>query len=145
MKPKVYEGMFILHPAEVAKDYDKAVEAVKEFVTRAGGKILDCRKWDDRRLCYDIKHQKRGIYMLVHFEGTGPIANEINRRSQMSELVLRSMIVVDQDGIPQEELGKEPQIIVPSPAPEGTAPAEPAAAIEPQKIAESADFRPETE
>ena len=145
MKPKVYEGMFILHPAEVAKDYDKAVEAVKDFVTRANGKVLDCRKWDDRRLCYDIKHQKRGIYMLVHFEGTGPIANEINRRSQMSELVLRSMIVVDQDGIPQEAPGKEPPKSLEGPAPEEAPVVDMDAIVEPDEVAEGVDFSREKE
>jgi len=103
LKPTIYESMFILHPGEAAKDMDAALQAVTDLVTKAGGKVLDCRKWDDRRLAYEIKGQKRGIYILVHFESQGAVPNELQRLAGMSELVLRVQTVIDADGAPPSE------------------------------------------
>jgi len=124
--------MFVLHPAEAAKDMDAALEFVNTLVTKAGGIMLDCRKWDDRRLAYEIRHQKRGIYVLAHFEGNGPLPNEIYRLAGMSEMVLRALITRDQDGVPKDEEAPEEPSPEPTPVivdqPAGPAPVAPAVA-----------------
>ena len=103
MKPTIYESMFILHPGEATRDMDAAMETVSGLVTKAGGNVLDSRKWDDRRLAYEIMGQKRGIYVLVHFESQGSVPGELQRLAGMSELVLRMQTVIDADGVPQSQ------------------------------------------
>jgi len=137
--------MFVLHPAQAAKDVDKAMETLQEIVTRSGGEVLDCRKWDDRRLAYEIIHQKRGIYVLVHFNGTGPVSNEIYRRCSMSELVLRALILLDEDGVPEPIAEKAaPKPSVPPAADSGEPGPEPAQTPEPaQAVVPAQDGTPD--
>ena len=55
-----YEAMFLLSQA-VAADLSSAIEHIKELIARANGEIIALRKWDERRLAYEIAGQKRGV------------------------------------------------------------------------------------
>ena len=56
-----YEGMF-LFPQAVTADLAAATDHVRESITRHGGEIVSLVKWDERRLAFDIKSNKRGVY-----------------------------------------------------------------------------------
>jgi len=102
LKATIYESMFVLHPGEAAKDMDAAVQAASDMITKAGGNVLKIDKWDDRRLTYEIKRQKRGIYVLAYFESEGAVPNELQRLAGMADLVLRVQTVVSATGLPKE-------------------------------------------
>ncbi|MCK6477813.1 MAG: 30S ribosomal protein S6, partial [Phycisphaerales bacterium] len=83
-----YEAMFLLSQA-VAADLGGAVEHIKEIISRGHGEILAMRKWDDRRLAYEIDGQKRGVYILVYFKAPNDQLGHIERDCNLSEKVLR--------------------------------------------------------
>ena len=68
-RTRPYEGMF-LFPQSATADLQGAVDHVKEILGRSGAEILSIAKWDERRLAYDIKGNKRGVYFLVYFSAT---------------------------------------------------------------------------
>lgn len=97
---KLYEGMFILNDARCTDDYDGTVNAVHEILTKQGAEIADSRKWDERKLAYPIRHQRRGVYVLIHFNAPPDAISQIERQLRLaSDVVLRSIIVVDEDGV----------------------------------------------
>ncbi len=87
-----YEGMF-LFPQSATADLEGAADHVKECITRHGGEIVSLVKWDERRLAFDIKGNKRGVYFLAYF--TAPTANlaAIERDCVLSERLLRTLVV----------------------------------------------------
>lgn len=87
-----YEAMFLLGQA-VAADLGSAVEHIKEIIARAQGEIISMRKWDERRLAYEIAGQKRGLYILVYFSAPNTQLSHIERDCNLSEKILRSMIL----------------------------------------------------
>lgn len=87
-----YEAMFLLSQA-VAADLNSAVEHIKEIVARGHGEIIAMRKWDERRLAYEVKGQKRGFYVLVYFKAPGPDVAHIERDVNLSEKILRAIIL----------------------------------------------------
>jgi small subunit ribosomal protein S6 len=87
-----YEAMFLLSQA-VAADLGGAVEHVKEILGRGQAEILSMRKWDDRRLAYEIDGQKRGVYILVYFKAPNDQLTHIERDCNLSEKILRKMIL----------------------------------------------------
>lgn len=87
-----YEGMFLLSQA-VAADLASAIDHIKEIIARGQGEIISMRKWDERRLAYEIRGQKRGYYVLVYFKAPGPQISHIERDCNLSEKVLRAMIL----------------------------------------------------
>src|SRR5205823_526377 len=73
-----YEGVFIIGQA-VAVDLQGAVDHVKEILAKAGAEIFAMKKWDERRFAYEIKKQKRGVYLLVYFSCPAPNLAQIER------------------------------------------------------------------
>lgn len=87
-----YEGMF-LFPQAVTADLAAASDHVRESITRHGGEIVSLVKWDERRLAYDIKSNKRGVYFLAYFTAQTSAIVSIERDCTLSERMLRAMIV----------------------------------------------------
>jgi small subunit ribosomal protein S6 len=86
-----YEAMFLLSQAQSA-DFAAAVAHVRQLVEKHGATILALRKWDERRLAYEIKKQKRGLYLLCYFVGAAERMHEIERACNLSEGIIRVLI-----------------------------------------------------
>lgn len=87
-----YEAMFLLGQAQAA-DLGGAVAHIQEIMARGHAEILAMRKWDERRLAYEIRGQKRGTYILVYFKAPGKDVAHIERDCNLSERLLRTMIL----------------------------------------------------
>lgn len=87
-----YEAMFLFGQAAAA-DLAGSVEHIRDILTRAGAEVIAMRKWDERRLAYEIDKHKRGIYILVYFSCDAPQMDQIVRDTNLSERILRTMIL----------------------------------------------------
>jgi len=88
---KDYEGLFILKPdleQEEAKDlYSQVQENIKKY----GGEITSVEEWGKKRLSYDVKKYRDGIYYLVKFKiDTGEVKH-LNNDFRINESVLKVM------------------------------------------------------
>ena len=97
-----YEGMF-LFPQTVAADLQSAADHVLEVLSKGGAEIVSLCKWDERRLAYDIKGNKRGVYVLAFFRVLSTKLAGIERDCNLSEKLLRSM-VTRADHLTEEQL-----------------------------------------
>jgi small subunit ribosomal protein S6 len=97
---KLYEAMFLVDSADAAADWDGVNAAVKNVLERAGAEIVSIRKWEDRRLAYEIDGKARGMYILSYFNAEGGRIREIERDVQLSERIMRVLI------LSAEHLGK---------------------------------------
>ena len=93
-KPRKYEGMFLLSNLEVRKGWDHAKGLVLNVLERYGAKIVSARMWAERKLAYEIKKQKRATYFLVYFECLPENIAPINRELELTDGVLRHLILV---------------------------------------------------
>ncbi|MEY2796215.1 MAG: hypothetical protein RIR10_1931 [Planctomycetota bacterium] len=87
-----YEAMFLLSQA-VAADFAGAIAHIREVIARGNGSIIAMKKWDERRLAYEIEGQKRGVYILAYFTAPGPDIAHIERDCNLSEKILRAMVL----------------------------------------------------
>lgn len=86
----IYEGLF-LFPHAATGNLQAAVDHVKELLNRADAKVVSFRKWDERRLAYEIKGNKRGVYFLVYFQAPTQRIQDLERACNLSEQLLRTM------------------------------------------------------
>ena len=83
-----YEAMFLASPGE-AGDLGTLVEHIKEVLARGEAELISLKKWDERRLAYEIRGNKRGVYFLSYFN-CDPVSIEvIERACNLSEKILR--------------------------------------------------------
>jgi len=93
-----YEGMFLLDPVAHAADPEGVEKQVQTLLAKHGAKIHDFARWDDRKLAYEIKGHKRGIYVLSRFEMPGPGVDALRKDCRITETILRNLIIrLDRD------------------------------------------------
>ncbi len=103
-----YEAMFLL-PSSASADLDATLNLCRSLVERHGGEVLVLKKWDERRLAYEIKKQKRGLYVLCYYRGPGSSVAAIERDVNLSTDFLR-VLITKADHLNQEEMeAAEPQ------------------------------------
>jgi small subunit ribosomal protein S6 len=107
-----YEAMFLFPPPGTT-DVDGMIGIARGVIERHGGKVLHIKKWDERKLAYEIKHQKRGTYIVAFFTAPGTAIGAIERDVNLSEDVLR-VLITDAQHLNQKEMeAVEPQPIQP--------------------------------
>jgi len=108
-----YESMFLYGPA--GADVEKAIAISRGIIEKHGGQISVIKKWDERKLAYEIGKNKRGTYVVAFFKATGPAVAAVERDVKLSEEVLRVMITRADHLNEQEMAAVEPQPIAPPP------------------------------
>ena len=104
---RLYEGLFLLSQNATA-DLAAAVEHIRNILTRHEAEILVLRKWDERKLAYPIRGQKRGLFILAYFKAPSSMLGAIDRDCVLSESILRSMVIkADHVGDVELELAKK--------------------------------------
>jgi small subunit ribosomal protein S6 len=107
-----YEAMFLLGAGH-ATDMDAAIKLVRGILEKHEGKPIVLKKWDERKLAYEIRGEKRGLYIIAFFTAPAASLAGIVRDVELSDQVLRVM-VTKADHLNSEEMAAvEPQVIVP--------------------------------
>ena len=89
---RLYEAMFLVDSAAEA-DLDKINAIIKKILEKAGAEIVSMEKWDERRLAYEIGGKNRGTYILCYFHADGQKIRQIERDAQLSESIMRVLIL----------------------------------------------------
>ena len=106
-----YEAMFLFGQV-AAQDLEGALNQVRQIVERHEGQVMVLKKWDERKLAYEIKKQKRGTYIICYYRGPGGSVSAIERDVNLSDNVLR-VLITDADHLNQKEMeAVEPQPII---------------------------------
>lgn len=87
--PRYYETMAIV-PADLDDAQVEAIiERARQVLQTQGATVHTARVWDKRKLAYEIKKHKEGIYLLFRYEGQPKAAEELNRILKINENVIR--------------------------------------------------------
>ena len=89
---RTYEAMF-LFDTTFAADFSKVEQEIGRLMERADATIIKNRKWDERKLAYEIKGHKRGYYVLTFFKSLPEKIVGLERDAKLSEVVLRMMVM----------------------------------------------------
>ena len=103
---KLYEGMFLVDSVETESDWEGVTKAIKKILKKAKADIVSLEKWDNRRLAYDVDGKNRGTYILCYFEAPGEGIKEIERSVQLSESVMR-VLILSAERMSKEDMEKE--------------------------------------
>src|SRR5437870_13437335 len=93
MPANVYECLFLLDTSKVAGDVSAAAKQIHTILERHQAEILASRPWDERRLAYPIKGQKKGLYYLTYFRTEGKNLIPIEQDMALNEMIMRSLVL----------------------------------------------------
>ena len=96
-----YEGMFLVPPSQ--SDFEHAGQPIRAVLDRSEAEILSIKPWDERRLAYDIRGNRRGLYVLTYFKVAPDRISEIEHECQLNEGILR-VLILRRDQVTAEQL-----------------------------------------
>jgi small subunit ribosomal protein S6 len=107
-----YEAMFLLPPGAAMDQDGTGLRLCRSIIERHGGQVILIKKWDERKLSYEVNGQKRGTYVIAYFRGPGAIVASIERDVKLNDEILRVM-VTQADHLNESEMNAvEPQPII---------------------------------
>lgn len=88
-----YELMLVFRP-DVPEDRAQAViDRATRTAAGAGGQIIKVSPWGRRRLAYPIDGYREGSYHIILFDAPAEVLAEIERGLNITEEVMRHMVV----------------------------------------------------
>lgn len=133
---RTYEGLFLVDSGEAAADWNQVTGAIEKILSRSESEVISLRKWDDRRLAYEINKKNRGTFILAYFDCDPGRIGSLERDVQLSEKVVR-VLILRTDRMTAEMMDKPTPAMVESAAAEARAAAAEAKAAEAAAAAEA--------
>ena len=126
MAANIYEGMFILDSNRYGRDPETVSGQVSAMIEKVGGEILVSRLWEERRLAYPIKGQRKGTYWLAYFRLESTRLVEVKRQCQITDDILRVLFLKEDPRIAEALVAhaRSAPVVVSSPPEEPKPPVE---------------------
>ena len=87
-----YEVLYIIDPAQGEEGIAALVEKFKGIV-EAHGTLTSVDEWGKRVLAYEINDETEGYYVLFNFNSVPSFPMELERRLNITDGILRSLVV----------------------------------------------------
>ena len=92
-KTRHYETLYVVRPNLDEEGVDRAVAVIDEHIKALGCNIESTEKKGRRRLAYEVNRMRDGYYVLTTFRARPDAIAGLKRTLQLSEDVIRSIIV----------------------------------------------------
>lgn len=95
MPNRPYEVIYIIDPDVNAEDTGAVVERFRALAESQGATDLrvDTQSLGRRRLAYEIDHKREGQYVVMNFESGAEAPAEVERVLNITDSILRSMVI----------------------------------------------------
>ena len=135
-----YEVMYVIDTALEDSARIELIDRFSDLVKKNGGEIDRVDEWGKRRLAYAINYKTEGYYVLMYIKAPAELPKELERNFQISDKVLRSLIIRYEGEVPAKREPLKPYVAREAAfdSDEADAPAEPAAPAEPEIVVEEA-------
>ena len=116
---KTYEAMLLLDNREVKKGWAPLKEQVDAVLRKNGAEIVVAKRWDERKLAFEIKKQRRATYYLAYLKADPESVSTIRHALALTGPVLRHLILTCEE-VPSEAYEPEREFEIDKPDPEET-------------------------
>jgi small subunit ribosomal protein S6 len=93
MPVQLYECLILLDQSKVAGDVAGAITKLHGTLEKFHAEIVASRPWDDRKLAYQIKNQKKGLYYLIYYKTDAKNVAGIEAEFKLNESLLRWLTI----------------------------------------------------
>jgi small subunit ribosomal protein S6 len=69
------------------------LEKVKSTIEKAAGSVERLENWGKKKLAYEVKREKKGVYVQLHFRGDGAAVTELERFFRLDDAVMKFLTV----------------------------------------------------
>jgi small subunit ribosomal protein S6 len=104
-----YEVTYILRPNLEENEVTERTNAIAEQLKGNGGEVLSTELLGKKRLAYEIKDVREGIYAVMRFRSEAATAHELERQLGLNEDVMRALLIkLDKHALAAEKAAPAP-------------------------------------
>lgn len=96
----VYETMYILRPDLGDELVEQAISKYQNLLQEQGAKEIKIQHRGKRRLAYEIKKQRDGVYVQMNYQAPGTVVAPLERAMRLSDEVIRYLTIKQE--VPEE-------------------------------------------
>ncbi|HEU5138743.1 MAG TPA: 30S ribosomal protein S6 [Bacillales bacterium] len=93
---KKYEIMYIIRPDLDEESQKGVAERANKVLTDNGAEITEVEEMGKRRLAYEIKDYREGVYVVVYAKADSKALDEFDRLMKINDDVIRFMTIRDE-------------------------------------------------
>lgn len=101
----VYETMYILRPDLGDEQIVQQIAKYENLIREHGAENIEIQNRGKRRLAYEIKKHRDGVYVQMNYTGLGTAIAIMERAMRLSEEVIRYMTVKQE--VPKQKVEAE--------------------------------------
>ncbi len=101
----VYETMYILRPDLGDEQIVQQIAKYENLIREHGAENIEIQNRGKRRLAYEIKKHRDGVYVQMNYTGAGNAIAIMERGMRLSEEVIRYMTVKQE--VPKQKVEAE--------------------------------------
>lgn len=88
-----YETVFIVNPDFTEEAAKGMLDKFSALITENGGAVEKVDEWNKKKLAYPIEDYTEGYYYVVNFTAPAELPKELDRVFNITDGILRSIIV----------------------------------------------------
>lgn len=92
----IYETMYILRPDLGEEATEQAIAKYQKILQDNGAENLETQHRGKRRLAYEIKRCREGVYIQMNYTGPKTMIAIVERAMRLSEEVVRYLTVIQE-------------------------------------------------
>lgn len=89
----IYETMYILRPDLGDELTDQTIGKYQNILREQGAELIETQHRGKRRLAYEIKKHREGVYVQMNYSGPGSAIAVLERAMRLSDEVVRYLTV----------------------------------------------------
>jgi len=105
-----YEVMYIIDAAMEDSARAELIAHFSGLVEKNEGIVDRVDEWGKRRLAYAINYKTEGYYVLMYIQAESDLPRELERNFQISDSILRSMIIRYEGELPAKREPLKPYV-----------------------------------
>ena len=90
---RTYETLYVIQPEATEDEVQSVTAGVDTLISEDGGEVLKSDVWGKRRLAYDVKGFREGIFVLTRFNGSTSFPRKLEGHFKLNEQVIRYLVV----------------------------------------------------
>jgi small subunit ribosomal protein S6 len=88
-----YENIVIFDPSLNEESLEQGISSISALISQNGGEILKIDRWGLKKLAYELKKRKQGIYVLFLFKAPSEFIKRLEDYYRLQDSVVKFMIV----------------------------------------------------
>ena len=88
-----YEATYIIDTNLPEEQATGIIDKYRGVVTNAGGTVDDVDVWEPRRLAFEVKGRREGVYVVMNFRSEPAAKDELDRIFRISDDAIRHLII----------------------------------------------------